>query len=219
MKRRNLLLGLGAAVSGGAATMGTGAFSSAQADRSVSVSVASDNPGAYLALDETDDSTQASENRGEFTDLPNGGAAQISNGKLSIDLNGFAGVTGGGLGPATDATTDVDGVFEVINQSNQDPLFVNISSVSFDSSGDGTDDTTLTFYPGESSNTDLSDGSAELELPTGQSTPIGIRIVTQDSTGGNNPVSADATVTATASSNDSTTLVDDTTDFEDPEPS
>ena len=218
MKRRNLLLGLGAAVSGGAATMGTGAFSSAQANRSVSVTVASDNPGAYLALDETDDSTQASQNQGEFTDLPNGGAAQISNGKLSIDLNGFAGVTGG-LGPATDATTDVDGVFEVINQSNQDPLFVNISSVSFNSSGNGTDDTTLTFYPGESSNTDLSDGSAELELPTGQSTPIGIRIVTQDSTGGNNPVNADATVTATASSNDSTTLVDDTTDFEDPEPS
>jgi hypothetical protein len=185
MKRRNLLLGLGAAVSGGAATMGTGAFSSAQANRSVSVNVASDNPGAYLALDETN--------------LPNGGAAVVDNGEIEIDLNGFPS-QGVGLGPATNATTDIDGVFEVINQGTQN-LFVNIGSLSLDSGN-----TTVTFYPGESQSTDLSDGSADLKLPTGKSAPIGLRVVTDSGTDTSTADNADTTVTATNSSDDPTTL-------------
>ena len=214
MKRRNLLLGLGAAVSGGAATMGTGAFSSAQANRSVSVTVEGDNPGAYLGLDETDDSD------GTFTNLPNGGAGDVTStgsggSELIIDLNGFPGVDPDGFGPATDATTDLDGVFEVINQSTQD-LFVNIDSLSLDSNGDGTDDTDLTFYPGEDSTVDLSPGTDELRINTGHSAPIGIQIVTEDDTGGGSPVSADTTITATATSDNSNTITD--SDYTDPQP-
>jgi len=214
MKRRNLLLGLGAAVSGGAATMGTGAFSSAQANRSVSVTVEGDNPGAYLGLDETDDSD------GTFTNLPNGGAGDVTStgsggSELIIDLNGFPGTASGGFGPATDATTDVDGVFEVINQSTQD-LFVNIDSLSFDSNGDSTDDTDLTFYPGEDSGADLSPNTDELRINAGNSAPIGIQIETDDDTGGGSPVSADTTITATATSDDPNTITD--SDYTDPQP-
>jgi hypothetical protein len=217
MKRRNLLLGLGAAVSGGAATMGTGAFSSAQANRSVSVTVEGDNPSAYLALDETDDSD------GTFTDLPNGGAGDVtstgsSGDELIIDLNGFPGTASGSSGPATNATTDVDGVFEIINQSTQD-LFVNIESLSFDSNDDGTDDTFLRFYPGEDSGADLSSGTDELRINTGNSAPIGIQIETNENAvaaGGSSTPDADTTITATATSDNSSTINDG--DYTDPQP-
>lgn len=52
MKRRNFMAGLGAVSAGGAAVLGTGAFSSAEATRDVSVEVA-DDAAAYLALEST----------------------------------------------------------------------------------------------------------------------------------------------------------------------
>jgi hypothetical protein len=195
MKRRNLLLGLGAAVSGGAATMGTGAFSSAQADRSVSVEVESDNPGAYLALDETNDSGQAPENKGRFTDLPNGSAADLSNGRIDISLTTLD-VPGGsntdGSGPATNAITELDGVFEVGNQGT-DTVFVNIASIDFDSGN-----VTVSFYPGEGEvATDLSSGNAELELPAGETAPIGVRV---DAGPDSDDIDTQKTTTVTATS-------------------
>jgi hypothetical protein len=48
--RRKFITGLGALATGSAAAMGTGAFSSVRAERSLSVSVADDNE-AYLSLD------------------------------------------------------------------------------------------------------------------------------------------------------------------------
>jgi hypothetical protein len=205
MKRRNLLLGLGAAVSGGAATMGTGAFSSAQADRSVSVEVESDNPGAYLALDETDDSAQSGNNQGRFTNLPNGSAAELTGNRIDINLNTLV-VPGesatDGNGPATNADTELDGVFEVGNQGT-DTVFVNIASIDF-----GGGDVTVSFYPGEGTvTTDLSSGTAELELPAGETAPIGVRVEAgsdSDNVGGNDKTT---TVTATSSSGNPSTTV------------
>ena len=43
MKRRTILLGLGTAIAGGGAVLGTGAFTTVEADRSVSVNVAEDS--------------------------------------------------------------------------------------------------------------------------------------------------------------------------------
>ena len=54
MERRKFVVGLGALASGSAAAMGTGAFSSAQAERSVSVTVADDRSG-YIELNKLDD--------------------------------------------------------------------------------------------------------------------------------------------------------------------
>jgi len=52
MKRRNFILGLGATVAGSGAAVGSGAFSSAEAERTVSVEIADDDEG-YLQLEPT----------------------------------------------------------------------------------------------------------------------------------------------------------------------
>lgn len=52
MKRRNFILGLGATAAGGSAVVGSGAFSSAEAERTVSVETADDDEG-YLQLEPT----------------------------------------------------------------------------------------------------------------------------------------------------------------------
>lgn len=146
--------------------IGTGAFSSTQADRSVSVKVASDNPGAYLGLDETS--------------LPNSGAAAVNGGELQIDLNGDLtfNKSGSGDGPLTRATTELDGLFKVINQApDGQKLFVNIDSLEFD---DG--NVKMKFYPGENSDLNLGSGSGpisggrDLELGVGDSAPIGVQV-------------------------------------------
>jgi hypothetical protein len=51
MKRRNVVIGLGTIVAGGGAALGTGAFSSVEAERTVSVETAGD-ASAFLALED-----------------------------------------------------------------------------------------------------------------------------------------------------------------------
>jgi hypothetical protein len=53
MKRRTILLGLGTAIAGGGAVLGTGAFTTVEADRSVSVNVAEDS-AALVGIDVND---------------------------------------------------------------------------------------------------------------------------------------------------------------------
>lgn len=70
MKRRKLLLGLSATVTGGSATLGTGAFTSAQVNRDANISVVSDSQ-SLVAL------------------IPNDEVAGVSegdNGQLSISI-------------------------------------------------------------------------------------------------------------------------------------
>ena len=55
MQRRKFVIGLGSVAAGGAAAMGSGAFSSVKAERSVDVTTASDNPDAMLGLAANDD--------------------------------------------------------------------------------------------------------------------------------------------------------------------
>lgn len=50
MERRKFLFGIGTVAAGGAAAMGTGAFSAVEADRSLNVETAGDQ-GAYLGID------------------------------------------------------------------------------------------------------------------------------------------------------------------------
>ena len=75
MKRRNFIVGLGALSAGGAAALGTGAFSSVEAERDVSVELA-DDADAYLALEATSDYAEENENgvlELEFGDLEDHG--------------------------------------------------------------------------------------------------------------------------------------------------
>jgi hypothetical protein len=94
LTRRNALIGLGSLVAGSGALVGTGAFSSVEADRTVSVTTAGDG-SALLGL--TAD--------GEYVTGPDSGST------LTIDL--FS----DGSGVNQNAVTTLDGVISITNNS------------------------------------------------------------------------------------------------------
>ena len=104
MQRRKFLIGAGALASGSAAAIGTGAFTSVEADRDVTVEVA-DDADAFLALSES----------GE----PNDEYFVEEDGEAGIDLGeNEEGATGVNL----DSQTKVFNIMEVQNQGTQDVL-------------------------------------------------------------------------------------------------
>ena len=103
MKRRNVLAMLGVAAGGGAVVSGTGAFTSVEADRDVSVAVAGD-ANAFLAL------------RGIG---PNSEYVTTTDGQLGLDLTGSNPTNAGGQGVNADAITIIEDVIEVQNQGTQ----------------------------------------------------------------------------------------------------
>lgn len=113
MRRRRFVLGLGA-LTAGAAAVGTGAFSTVEADRSVTVNVEEDYD-AYLALEE----------------VGRGGRSELDGGELTLDIPGESEDEYGGTDPAgvgtdsiyrfgSDASGDPgDGLFTVTNHGTQ----------------------------------------------------------------------------------------------------
>ena len=126
MQRRTMLAALGSAAVGGATAVSTGAFTSVEANRSVSVNVASDSD-ALLALDTT--------NAGPNSEYASGDGS----GAVSIDLDNSD--DGGGAGLNVDAEIDIFDIFRVRNQGTQ-PVFVyaDPDSVTDSVSGDPDDD-------------------------------------------------------------------------------
>lgn len=100
MKRRKLILGLG--VAAGGLTVGTGAFTSVEADRDVTVNVAGD-ADALLSLDPLDG--------------PNGEYAEVNDGNFVLTLTE---TDAGGSGLNPEAVTSAADVFEVRNQGTQE---------------------------------------------------------------------------------------------------
>jgi hypothetical protein len=96
MDRRKFLVGMGSLAAGGAAVMGTGAFTTITADRVTTVDVVSD-PNAYLAL------------------TPNDERAGTQNGELFLDFGNSAN-GGGGLNP--DARNAFHDLFTIRNQGD-----------------------------------------------------------------------------------------------------
>jgi hypothetical protein len=84
--------------------MGSGAFTSVEAERDVSVRVAAD-ANAFLALRPVG---------------PNAAYTETSNGKLGLDLTGDNPTAAGGRGVNPDSITVFEDVFEVRNQGTQD---------------------------------------------------------------------------------------------------
>jgi hypothetical protein len=178
MKRRQFVVGLGAIAAGGAA-IGTGAFTSTEADRSVSVSVA-DEDQAYLALSPTqaDNATFATQDSG-------------TNNQIAIDINDAAGTEKNGEGVGLHSVYEFDNVFQVENQGTQE-VEVTISELSdsdFDPDATGL---TVQFYPGTDAGSPLHD--TPVTLGTGKSRSIGIKVETADPD--IDHFSADATVSA-----------------------
>lgn len=103
MERRKFLIGLGSVAAGSATLVGSGAFTTVEADRAASVET-TDDSDAYLRL--------------EPADGPNGTYAQKdTQGRLRININGNQDVDGHGVNPK--AETTMDDVFVVENQGTQ----------------------------------------------------------------------------------------------------
>ncbi len=100
MERRKFLFGIGTVAAGGAAAMGTGAFTSVSANRSLTIETA-DDADALLALE-----AEATPNGNEYVD-ENGGA-------ISIDIS-----TADGDGVNDDARTIVRNLFQATNNGTQ----------------------------------------------------------------------------------------------------
>lgn len=101
MNRRNVLLGLGTVVAGGGAALGTGAFSQIEADRTASISVASDSTALLtlggdttsqlinetdgtLGIDQGNINLEAKTTVGQGIDITNNGGQEVS---ISVSLN------------------------------------------------------------------------------------------------------------------------------------
>lgn len=101
MNRRNVLLGLGTVVAGGGAALGTGAFSQIEADRTASISVASDSTALLtlggdttsqlinetdgtLGIDQGNINLEAKTTVDQGIDITNNGGQEVS---ISVSLN------------------------------------------------------------------------------------------------------------------------------------
>ena len=183
MKRRQLLAGVGVLAAGGASALGTGAFTPAQANRSVGVSVANEDQG-YLAL------TPTTEENATFVNQDSS-----ANNELSVDINDATGTVDDGDGVGLDSTYEFDSVFQIENQGTQE-VEVSITTLSdgdFDPSASGL---TVEFYDGTDSNSSLDPSDSPVTLGTGNSTDIGMKIETEDPD--IEDFDADATVSADA---------------------
>lgn len=109
--RRKFIAGLGALVTGTAGAVGTGAFTSVTADRSVNVNVASDS-GAFLAIERDTRSNSTTANANDYVNVSGGG--QVSLDFTSTDSPGK------GQGLNDNATTVIDDILKISNQGTQD---------------------------------------------------------------------------------------------------
>lgn len=187
MKRRQLVTGLGALVGGGGLFMGTGAFTSVEADRDASVKVADENQ-AYLRI---------------FSGTENGVFAHnesTNNSKLELDFNGEPDISDDpeddpkGVGQSS--VYKFDDVFRIENQGTQS-VYANISEVTTHEGA-----TTIRFYVRNESG-DLrfiTPSNYEAKIDVGTTVKVGVEIdtgeendyTTEESSSGNTTITADA---------------------------
>jgi len=185
MQRRKFVVGLGSLAAGGAAALGTGAFTSVTATRNVDVEVANDSD-AYLGLSGVD-----GDNKEYITD--NG-----SSGTLSIDLDGDQSVPGNGEGVNPNALTEIDHLFKIKNQGTQ--------TVDVSLSKTGANSGLIEFYATDDSsesdpysNGTQIDGSDSVSLGTGEYTVVSLKIDTRGSgVSDDDKLLNDVTINATA---------------------
>jgi hypothetical protein len=115
MNRRQVLAAIGALGGGSAVVTGTGAFTSVEANRDLSVQVADDS-SALLRM------AAAGEGNDEYI-TTNGG-------ELGIDLTSDNPTNEGGEGVNADATTVIADLFEIQNQGTQE-IDVEVTPLSF----------------------------------------------------------------------------------------
>jgi hypothetical protein len=151
--RRKFITGLGALAAGSAAAVGTGAFTSVTAERTVEINVAGDE-SAYLGLDPVSNS-------------PNSDFVEVNSEEVSLDFSSSnSNVDGNGFNP--DATTRINDLLRVKNQGTQNVNFwVNIENlgagsdfVTIEASGFPTFDSSFGSTTGASSQLAFDGGNA-----------------------------------------------------------
>ncbi|WP_436903002.1 hypothetical protein [Halovenus halobia] len=148
MERRKFLIGAGSLAAGGAAALGSGAFSSVRADRTVSVSTASD-ADALLAFD--------------TTDAANKEYVETSGGQVNIQLTDSSNYDEDGTGVNQNAVTRIFDLFKVRNQGTQN-VFVYVEPGSIASENRVDVDNSLGVDPqasGRPDDTDTSYGNSD----------------------------------------------------------
>ena len=131
MQRRKFVVGLGSLAAGGAATIGTGAFTTAEVTRGADISIANDE-SAFLAL-------KSGVENGEYTDKDAG--KQPTN-TLRLALNGNAPGDGSGLNWGSEYR--FDDLFRIVNQTDEKKeVFVEHGTPS----PDFMNDNDVVFYP------------------------------------------------------------------------
>jgi hypothetical protein len=113
MNRRKFLVGAGSLAAGSAAAMGTGAFTSVSAGRSVTVATAGD-ADAFLSIEKaTDSDGNVTPNAEEYVDVD-------ADGIVSIDLASSDDTTGSASGVNKNAKTIFDNLLDITNQGTQE---------------------------------------------------------------------------------------------------
>lgn len=180
MERRKFLLGTGALAAGGAAALGSGAFSRVESQRDVTVQVAED-PDAYLGLSGTE-----SPNSKNYVSIDD-------HGHLAIDISDHDDFDGPdtqpGEGVNSDSFTWFDSMVEVCNQGKQAAGFYIEEPTDDDfpagiDAEDGDGNARLQFYTGEAAETG-DDGTTSIMgednaqvIPLGECIELGVRTVT-----------------------------------------
>jgi hypothetical protein len=160
MRRRKLLIGIGATAAGGSAAFGTEAFTSVQAERNVDVAVAGDQ-SSFIAIQPLD-----SANAGKYVN-------RESDNTVELELDGDN--SGSGEGVTQDAITQLEDLFRVVNQGSQ-PTFVYFN--------DNSDAVTFRVTRSSSTETNGSSGqslegsSNSVELDVGEQVVVGLTVDT-----------------------------------------
>jgi hypothetical protein len=191
MNRRKFLAGVGATTVGGAVATGTGAFTSVEADRTVSVAVADEQSNSYLVLESL---APASSENGDFSST--GGSSGT---ELQLDFNDNIANNSGGDGPGKNSVYEFDEVFEVKNPGTQS-VNVGIETLTqsdFDDSGSSPTDTLkMSFYPDSDATSPLQ--GTPVSISPGNAQKVGVKIEIGDVSFSD--FNAEATVIADADS-------------------
>jgi hypothetical protein len=157
MQRRKFIAGLGSLAAAGAAGIGTGAFTSTEANRSMYISRASDSK-AFLKL--------------TAGDGPNGAFVYDYGDDLEVDISGddWTGVSGEGVNSM--AVTQFDHVFKIANQGTQEV------EVAIDDSDISKPDR-LSFYYGTDTSNDL-ESWGNVTLGIGDTVHVGMEVDTTE---------------------------------------
>jgi len=159
MRRRNLLLAIGATAAAG--TMGTGAFTVANGGRTARISVADDSK-ALLGLDGCPDS-------------PNAEYVATDGEAVGLDVSGISPTSGGGGGVNVDARIVAHDVFQVCNQGTQLVTFHIVDDPEWPRD-DG--DRRVDFYLGDATDRSVVGADSAIPLDCGECVCVGFTVRT-----------------------------------------